>query len=75
MLNLAVTGMLHFYGLGRVNLKHSIFYRILDFGEHVITIAVDDLEELVNLTTGIGEVLLFAFLFAFFLIIRREGFS
>ena len=74
MFNFTVTGVFPFKRFVRIYFKCVVFNRILDFGEHVVTVAVDYLYELAYLAPGVGHVLLFASQLAFIVIVNCERF-
>ena len=56
MLYFSVAGLCQLYRFLRVNLEDSILDRILDFGQHVVTVAVDHLYEFADLSPRIRQV-------------------
>ena len=69
MLHLTVAGMLQMNGFLWVYLHNAILYWILDLGQHIVAIAVDNLNKFVDLATRVRHVLPLSLLRAFLLIV------
>lgn len=48
MLNLSIAALLKFYGFFRIYFKFTIYHRIFDFGKHIISVSVYNLNKLAN---------------------------
>ena len=55
MLYLAIARRCHFHGFLRVNLHPTILHGVLDFCEHIVTVSMDNLYELANLSARIRQ--------------------
>ena len=67
--------MLHLDRFGWIDLENAVLYGVLDLGEHVIPVAMDNLEEFAYLSARIRKVLLFTFILTFLLIIHSKSLS
>ena len=75
MLHLTITRFCHLHSLLRINLEDSVFNRVLYFCKHVVAVTVYDLNELTNLSTGIGKILLLASFTTLLVVINGKCFS
>ena len=58
-----------------VNLQDTILYRVLNLCEHIVAIAVDNLNKFTHLSSRIRQVLSFTFCHTFLLVITSKSLS
>ena len=73
MLHFSVAGLGHLHRFLRINLEDSVLNGILDFGQHVVAVAVNHLYELADLPPRVRHILFLAPSFAFLLIVNGQS--
>ena len=74
MFHLTIACVLQMNGFLWINLHDTILYRVLNLSQHIVAIAVNNLNKLTHFTPGIGKIFSFTFCNTFLLIIARQCF-
>ena len=74
VLDFTVASVLLFYRLLGIDLEHTVLDGILDLGKHIVTVAVDYLNELTYFTAGVSKLLLLTSVSTLLVVILGKSF-